>query len=107
MRLLKRAEFSRLYQAKNRFNCFLFYANYRAAETSKLGLSVKKKFGKAHERNRFKRLIREAYRLEAKDFPAVEINIMPKPAAKTAIFQEIKKALQEFKKKLKNAEFPT
>ncbi|NBU62675.1 MAG: ribonuclease P protein component [Chlamydiae bacterium] len=38
------------------------YARF-SNEESRYGITVTKKFGKAHERNRFKRIVREAFRL--------------------------------------------
>ena len=100
-RLLKSREFSRLYQVKNRnrFNSDFFYLDYRLSpvEQPKLGISASKKFGKAHERNRFKRLIREAFRSQLSSFPLVEINVIPKSTAKTASLEDLKKELLHFK----------
>ncbi len=47
--------------------------------SAKLGLTVSKKFGKAHERNRFKRVVREAFRELLAVLPNdLEINISPR-----------------------------
>ena len=44
----------------------------------KLGITVSKRHGKAHERNQFKRRVREAFRHTAPLLPdAIEINVFP------------------------------
>ena len=48
----------------------------------RLGITVTKKYGSAVERNRAKRLIREAFRLSSSHFSYVDINIRPKFSAK-------------------------
>lgn len=45
----------------------LMLANPAKKYLNRLGISVTKKYGKAHERNRAKRIIREAYRAVEKD----------------------------------------
>lgn len=53
-----------------------------ADEFSRIGIIVaKKKLKRAHERNRFKRLTRESFRLHQQQMPALDIVIMAKQGA--------------------------
>ncbi|GAB6067082.1 hypothetical protein JCM13664_04000 [Methylothermus subterraneus] len=52
---------------------------------ARLGLAVpKRKLKKAVERNRIKRLVRESFRLNQSNLPAVDIVVLAKSAAATA-----------------------
>ena len=58
---------------------------------SKLGITIPKKWGRAHERNRFKRVVREAYRQEYLNFSlSVELNVYPRKSYKKLIPEEVK-----------------
>lgn len=64
-RLRKKKEFQRVFDEGRIFNNeqIKVYALLNNSSISRLGLVVGKKFGNAVKRNRFKRIFREAYRL--------------------------------------------
>ena len=81
LRLLKRSDFSRVHKWGVKFVGEKLILHYRfgPSNSPKLGLTVSRKFGKANLRNRFKRLVREAFREKQQDLPpGLEVNIRPK-----------------------------
>ncbi len=69
--LRKNGEFDRVYRQGRRLHgkgfSLIFTAN--AMEYNRLGISVQKKTGRAVDRNRIKRIIRESFRLHRDSFP--------------------------------------
>ena len=60
----------------------------------KLGLTVSRKFGDAVRRNRFKRLVREAFRLSQHKLPPyLHLNVRPTAASTKATLEEIQNEL--------------
>lgn len=70
-----------------------------ADEHSRIGIIVaKKKLKRAHERNRFKRLVRESFRLHQQQLPALDMVVMAKQGAdllpNDQLHQDLDKAWQ-------------
>lgn len=64
---------------------------------SRLGIVVTKRYGSAPQRNRFKRLVREAFRTARLDFGCiVDVVVRPRSCALEACMQEIQQELLAF-----------
>lgn len=61
LRIKKTAEFSKLFNRGNRVFSPTLTLIYFPSHTQRMGIAVSKKHGKAVERNRIKRLLREAF----------------------------------------------
>jgi ribonuclease P protein component len=84
-RLSRSAEFERVYRqgrsTGNRYLVLYAFPN-PSADGPRLGLSVSRKVGGAVERNRVKRLLREAFaRLEPELDPAQDVVVVARPSA--------------------------
>lgn len=95
-RVRHKKEFRRIFQAKRKFHGKYIIIDYCLSETKlpKLGISVSSKYAKAHLRNRFKRVVRSAFRQSYNKLPSnLEINISPQPLVKKIKTQDIQKDL--------------
>ena len=71
---------------------------------SRLGITVTKRFGHACQRNRFKRLVREAFRLSCSQVsPPLDILIRPRTLALQAGMREIQEEMVAFIEKASEA----
>lgn len=66
------------------------------SRVSKLGITVTRRYGESHERNRFKRIVREAFRLSYPQLPnGLDILIKPRSKAAHASMGDIRRELLE------------
>lgn len=100
-RVLRTAEFRRIYDNGVRFTTPLFAAfclsRPEAERTAgaRLGLTVPRSVGNAVIRNRIKRRLREAFRVHRARFGAWDIVLNPRRAVLDASFADIEKALEK------------
>lgn len=99
-RVLSSSQYKQLRHKGARFFGKQIAIEYREgkAPQPKLGITVSRKFGKAHDRNRFKRCVREAFReFNSQLPPHLELNIFPCKGSfelsKLAILIELKQFL--------------
>ena len=83
--------FQRLYHTNGQANGFLvLYARKNRLDHNRVGITVSKKLGKAHIRNRVRRRFREVYRLNEEAFlPGWDIVIVARSRAIDADFAKL------------------
>lgn len=93
--------FQRLYRSAGSANGFLvLYARKNRTDSNRVGITVSKKLGKAHVRNRIRRRLREIYRLnEEKFLPGWDIVVVARTKAVFADFETLTKAYLQLSEK--------
>ena len=94
--------FQRLYHSKGAADGLLvLYARKNRTDGNRVGITVSKKLGKAHIRNRTRRRIREVYRLNEEIFqPGWDIVVVARSKAVDAPFDKLTKSYLTLAKKL-------
>lgn len=78
----------------------VIHAVQKEATTTRLGLSVSKKVGNSPQRNRWKRLIRESFRLQYRDLPTNMLLVVRPRRGAVAQFTAVRDSLTSLTKKL-------
>ena len=93
--------FQRLYRTNGFANGYLvLYARKNREGQNRLGITVSKKLGKAHIRNRARRRLREVYRLnEDKFLPGWDIVLVARTRCVDADFQKLTTAFLQLAEK--------
>lgn len=92
MRLLKHADFQRVYEGGRRHfsaNLTVFYLRREPGQLPRVGFTVGRALGGAVERNRMKRRLREAVRLTRPAQLPVDVVINPKKSLLKVEFEEV------------------
>lgn len=86
--------FQRLYHTSGHANAHVvLYARRNRTGQNRIGITVSKKLGKAHTRNRIRRRLREVYRLHEDLFqPGWDIVVVARSKALDAPFEQLTKS---------------
>ena len=93
--------FQRLYHTRGVADGYLvLYARKNRTDANRVGLTVSKKLGKAHVRNRVRRRLREVYRLNEEQFQrGWDIVVVARSKAVDAEFSQLTKSYLSLAKK--------
>ena len=92
LRLRTRRDFQRMAHKSRRHvgNLLIIDSRENHTQRTRLGITVTKRYGKSHVRNRFKRIVREAFRqCHGQLKQGMDLNVRPRTAANNAKTQDV------------------
>ncbi len=101
VKVKKQAEFQRIFNKGKRAFSPSLTVLYRPADKTSMGVSVGKRHGKSVQRNRVKRLLREAFRLQLDSIEGKYAFVLIPKVREEYSFQTFKRDLQWIIKKEK------
>jgi ribonuclease P protein component len=93
-RLLSRKDFTSIRNSNRKIGRYLCL-DVRVSNAVRLGITTSAKFGDSHERNRFRRIVRESFRRLKNDLPTIDLHIIPRQFAKNAKMQDIEQEIRD------------
>jgi len=96
-RLRTPEEYKRVYDLRHSVgdDCLLLFAAWNDLGRTRLGTSVSKKVGNSVVRHHWKRLIREAYRLQQHELPVgLDLVVVPRQRSEAAEFADVRNSLR-------------
>ncbi|MBW3563899.1 MAG: ribonuclease P protein component [Acidobacteria bacterium] len=98
-RIRRRSDYNRIYEEGRKLHgrYVVIFVIPGGTSRSRLGITVTKKAGRAHDRNQLKRRVREIFRRaparKELDESPIDIVVNVKPAAKVATFEDLERDL--------------
>lgn len=102
-RIKKSTDFDKIIKKRKSFanKQFIIYYDKNEIEHMRLGISVSKRLGKAHKRNKIKRYIREVFKTRKDKLKSYNLIVIARNQVVDLTLEEYEKSIDHILKKLK------